>query len=434
MANESKLIPNLAKATRASIRDGYGEALVTLGEKNQNIVVLCADLTESTRAEAFRKKFPDRFIQVGVAEQNLAAVASGMAAMGKIPFISSYAIFSPGRNWEQIRTTIAYNEQNVKIVGTHAGITVGPDGATHQALEDIALTRVLPNMTVVVPCDVTEARKATLAAATIKGPVYLRFGREKIPVVTTEATSFEIGKAEVFRHGNDCAIIACGVMVYEALLAAQNLEKEDIHCTVINCHTIKPLDRKTIVNAARECNCVVTAEEHQIYGGLGSAVTELLAQTCPVPMHLIGVKDRFGQSGQADELMRAYGLTSKEIEDAVRSIVKKRKLKCEELHESETALNYNRQKLLEVPRPELFFKLKDGGVIKTIPELKKALNSMNEEVYSHHVDANKNDFAAWIRDVFHDHALAENVQTARTKTGIEKELKKVLRELYLGMQ
>ncbi|MBI4016180.1 MAG: transketolase family protein [Candidatus Aenigmarchaeota archaeon] len=430
---DSKIISNLAKAARVSIRDGYGEALVILGGKNPNVTVLCADVTESTRAEAFRKKFPDRFIQVGVAEQNLAAVASGMSAMGKIPFISSYAIFSPGRNWEQIRTTIAYNEQNVKIAGTHAGVTVGPDGATHQALEDIALMRVLPKMTVVVPCDVIEARKATIAAAKFIGPAYLRLGREKTPVVTIETTQFEIGKAEVFRHGEDCAIIACGVMVFEALLAAQNLEKEDIHCTVINCHTIKPLDRKTIIAAARDCNCVVTAEEHQVYGGLGSAVAELLSQTYLVPVHMIGVKDRFGQSGNAEELMNAYGLTFKEIEDAVRSIVRKQKMKCEELHESETALNYNRRKLLEVPRPELFFKLKDGGVIKNIPELKKAVNSMKEEVYSYHVNDGKNDFASWIRDVFNDTALAENVQTARTKSGVEKELRKVLRELYIKM-
>ena len=431
MANE--LIPDIHKAEKIPIRDGYGNALQELG-KNKNFVVLCADLTESTRAIMFKNKFPERFVEVGVAEQNLATVASGMAAMGKIPFISSYSIFSPGRNWEQIRTTIAYNEQNVKIAGTHAGITVGADGATHQALEDIAIMRVLPNMTVVVPCDAIEAKKATIAAAKINGPVYLRFGREKTPVITTDNTSFEIGKAEIFKHGDDCAIIACGLMVYEAMVAAKNLEKENIHCTVINCHTIKPLDRKTIVAAARECGCVVTAEEHQIHGGLGSAVAELLSAQYPVPVHMIGVKDRFGQSGSAEELMKAYGLTSKEIEDSVKSIVRKQKMKCEELHESETALNYNRRKLLEIPRPELYFKMKDGGVIKTIPELKKTVGSMKEEVYSHHVNAHKNDFASWIKDVFGDNALAENVQSAKTKSGVEKELQKVLRELYLGMK
>ncbi len=312
------LVKDLDKAEKIPTRNGYGEGLVFLGEKNPNVVVLCADLKESTRSQAFAERFPKRFIEVGVAEQNLATISTGMAAMGKIPFISSYAVFSPGRNWEQIRTTIAYNLQNVKIAGAHAGISVGPDGATHQALEDVAIMRALPNMTVIVPCDAIETKKATIASAYIKGPVYLRFAREKTPVITTEKTPFKIGRAEVFKEGKDIAIIAAGPLLYEALVAARELKKHRINAAVINSHTIKPLDKKTIIAVAKKTGAVVTVEEHQVTGGLGGAVAEFLSQKYPVPMRIIGVNDRFGESGAPDELLRKYGLTSDGIIKAVK--------------------------------------------------------------------------------------------------------------------
>ncbi|KKQ76974.1 MAG: hypothetical protein US99_C0053G0003 [Candidatus Daviesbacteria bacterium GW2011_GWF2_38_6] len=298
-------------------RNGYGEGLVAAGEENPNVVALC-----STRTQAFKDKFPERFIEMGVAEQNLATVASGMAAAGKVPFITSYAMFSPGRNWEQTRTTICYNDQPVKIIGSHAGISVGPDGATHQALEDMAITRVLPNMVVICPCDAIEAKKATLAIAKTKEPSYIRLSREKVPVITTENTPFEIGKAEVFNDGKDVAIIACGQMVYRSLLAAKKLEESKISVRVINCHTIKPLDNTTILKAAEDCGAIVTAEEHQVNGGLGSAVAELVSQHFPVPMKIIGVEDRFGESGEPNELLEKFGLTKDAIIKAVTSVLR----------------------------------------------------------------------------------------------------------------
>lgn len=309
---------------RAPTRQGYGEGLVIAGEKDPNVVVLCADLTDSTKSQAFREKFPDRFVEIGVAEQNLATVASGMAHVGKIPFISSYAAFSPGRNWEQVRTTISYNNNNVKIAGAHAGISVGPDGATHQMLEDIAIMRAQPNMTVIVPCDLHETRKATVAAAKFKGPVYVRFAREKTPVFTAGKTPFKIGRAEVFREGKDCVVIGCGPLVYEALLAAKDLEKKGLSVMVVNSHTVKPLDQKAILKAVKKCKCVVVAEEHQITGGLGGAVCELLAENYPVPVQRVGVKDRFGESGEPDELMKKFGLVSKDINKAVLNVIKRK--------------------------------------------------------------------------------------------------------------
>jgi transketolase len=302
-----------AKVERVATRDGFGQGLLEAGKEDPNVVALCADLTESTRVEYFKKEFPHRFVEIGVAEQNMASVASGLAAVGKIPFIASYAMFSPGRNWEQIRTTICYNDVNVKIAGAHAGVSVGPDGATHQAIEDIAIMRAIPNMTVIVPCDVHETRKATIAAAEIVGPVYVRFAREKTPVVTTAETPFEIGKAQIFRHGKDIAIIACGPLVYEALLAAHELEKEGISARVINNATVKPMDEETIVAAAEACGAVVTAEEHQVMGGMGSAVAEVLSRTHPVPIEFVGVQNRFGESGDPDELMDAFGLRASDI-------------------------------------------------------------------------------------------------------------------------
>ena len=303
-------------------RNGYGEGLVLAGQENPNVVALCADLTESTRTQSFKDKFPERFVEMGVAEQNLATVASGMAAMGKIPFITSYAMFSPGRNWEQIRTTICYNNQPVKIIGSHAGISVGPDGATHQALEDMAITRALPNMVVIAPADTIEARKATLAVAHHSQPCYIRLSREKVPVITTEQTPFEIGKAYVYFEGKDVAVIACGQMVYRALQAAKELEKHKVSVRVINCPTIKPLDKDTIIKAAEDCGAIVTVEEHQIHGGLGSAVAEVVSQNYPVPMKIIGVEDRFGESGEPNELLEKFGLTHEDIIKGVTHVLK----------------------------------------------------------------------------------------------------------------
>ena len=321
-----KLNPKLFKEDIEQVptRFGYGEGLVIAGKENPNVVALCADLTDSTRTSVFKKEFPDRFVEVGIGEQNMASLASGMAAVGKVPFISSYAMFSPGRNWEQIRTTICYNNQNVKIAGAHSGVSVGPDGATHQAIEDMAITRVVPNMVVIAPCDAIEAKKATISAARHKGPVYIRFTREKTPVMTTEETPFEIGQAEIYREGKDISIIACGPLLYEALKAAEELAKEGIEAEVINNHTIKLMDKETILKSVQKTRCVVTIEEHQAMGGMGSAVSEILSQNHPAPMEIIGVKDRFGESGEPSELLEKFGLTSKNVIEAAKKAIKRK--------------------------------------------------------------------------------------------------------------
>ncbi len=305
------------------IRKGFGEGLVLAGDKNPQVVALSADLTESAQALPFKQKFPNRFVQVGVAEQNLATAASGLATMGKIPFITSYAMFSPGRNWEQIRTTICYNNQPVKIAGSHAGVSVGPDGGTHQAIEDLALTRVLPRMIVLSPCDAIEANKATLASVDTNTPVYLRLAREKTPVMTTVDTPFEIGKAQAFWISKkpQVGIIATGALLHKALSAAQTLEKEGIEVEVMNLSTIKPLDEEAILALAKHTGKIVTVEEHQIAGGMGSAVAELLAQNFPVPMRFIGVNDEFGQSGTPAELIEHYGMGEKNIIKAIKELV-----------------------------------------------------------------------------------------------------------------
>jgi len=293
-------------------RNGYGEGLVEAGKRDKNIVALAADLTESTRTLPFAEAFPDRFVQVGITEQNMASVASGMAAMGKIPFIASYAMFSPGRNWEQIRTTIAYNESNVKIIGAHAGVSVGPDGATHQAIEDIALMRVIPNMIVIAPADVHEARKATLAAAKFDGPVYIRVGRSNTPVVTTAESPFEIGKAEVMYtksvEGASVGIVVTGTLLYNAIKAAEELEAAGVGATVLHMPTVKPLDTKALLSLAEAHTGIVTVEEHQRAGGLGSAVAEYLSEAAPTKIVRVGVDDQFGQSGEPDELIEHYGM------------------------------------------------------------------------------------------------------------------------------
>ena len=305
-------------------RDGYGKGLVELGEKDQNIVVLCGDLTESTRSQWFAEKFPERFVEVGVAEQNMMGIAAGLALSGKIPFVSSYATFNPGRNWDQLRVSVAYSQANVKVAGAHAGISVGPDGATHQALEDIAITRVLPGMTVIVPCDAIEAKKATLAIGQMRGPAYIRFGREKTAQFTTDDTLFKIGRAEIFRDGTDVAIIGSGIVIYNALLAAEELAKEGIQCMVVNNHTIKPIDRRTIALAAKKCRAVVTVEEHQINAGAGSAVIEVLAEECPVPVERVGMLDTYGESGQPFELIEKYGMGKDAIKKAVQKVLKRK--------------------------------------------------------------------------------------------------------------
>ena len=294
-------------------RDGYGDGLIDAGAKDKNVVVLTGDLADSTRVAKFGEKYPERFFEVGVAEQNLMGIAAGLAIAGKIPWVSSYATFSPGRNWDQLRVSVAYSEANVKVAGAHSGLSVGPDGATHQGMEDIAITRVLPNMTVVVPADYWETRKATAALSKFTGPVYLRFAREKTPVFTTEGAPFEVGRAEILREGRDLTIIGCGPLLYESLKAAEELDHEGISAQVINSHTIKPLDIKTISHAAAETGGVVTVEEHQVTGGLGGAVAEALGRHYPVPIEFVGMPDHFGESGEPQELLTKWGMTSREI-------------------------------------------------------------------------------------------------------------------------
>ena len=335
---QAKLVPNildLKSIEQKPTRDGFGLGLIQAADENSNVVGLCADLTESTRMEAFAKKYPQQFVQMGVAEQNLASVASGLSAVGKVPYITSYAMFSPGRNWEQIRTTICYNNQNVKIIGSHAGVSVGPDGATHQAIEDMAITRPIANMQVFAPCDMWEGKKVSYAISKVYGPCYARFTREKTPVFTTEETPFEIGKAQIFWEAKppagglssqklDVAIIACGPLVHNAILAAADLEKEGIKIRVINNVSIKPMDEAIIIQAAKDAGAIVTVEEHQVAGGMGSAVAEVLAKNYPVPLEFIGVQNRFGESGNPNELIEAFGMGVTHIKDAAKKVIKRK--------------------------------------------------------------------------------------------------------------
>lgn len=299
--------------TTESTRKGFGRGLLEAGQKDENVVALCADLTESTNMHLFAEAFPERFIEMGVAEQNLVTVGSGLAAMGKIPFVSSYAAFSPGRNWEQIRTTIALNNQPVKIIGSHAGLYTGADGATHQMLEDLVIMRAMPNMVVMAAADSIEATKMTLAMAADKRPNYMRLTRENTPVMTTEKTPFQIGRAYVYKSGADISLISTGVMTYQAMVAAASLAKDGIHAEVIHVPTIKPIDHQVILTSAEKSRHVVTIEEGQINGGLGGAVAELLGENLPTPMIRVGMNDSFGQSGQPSELLKHYGLTSSHI-------------------------------------------------------------------------------------------------------------------------
>lgn len=325
MSKEIKVVPiiaDLSKAEQVPTRNGFGDGLLEAGQANKNVLALCADLTESIRIEAFAKACPAQFVELGVAEQNMMGIAAGLALAGKIPFVASYAVFNPGRNWDQLRVSVAYSQTNVKIVGAHAGISVGPDGATHQALEDVAITRVLPDLTVVVPTDAMEAKKMVHAVVAHKGPVYMRFGRDKSPNITTVDTPFILGQANLMREGTDVTICANGQLVYEALLAAETLAKSKISVEVLAVHTVKPLDAETIVASLKKTGAVVTAEEAQITGGLGGAIAELAGESCPVPLRRVGVMDRFGESGTPGELMDKYGLRAVNIIEAVHAVIK----------------------------------------------------------------------------------------------------------------
>lgn len=315
------LVKDLISVERKATREGFGEAMIELGKRNKNVMVVTADLGESMKVDEFEKLYPSQFVQVGVAEQNMMGVSAGLALSGKVPFAVSYAVFNPGRNWDQLRVSVCYTNANVKIVGGHTGITVGPDGATHQSLEDISTTRCLPNLTLEVPADYEQAKKATLAIAVHKGPVYLRLTRPKTACFTTATTPFEIGKAQTLREGKDLTIFACGPLVYEAMLAAEELKKE-VDVEVINVHTIKPIDEEAVVRSAKKTRKVITLEDHQINGGLGSAVAEVLGERWPTKMVRMGMKDMFGESGEPGELLAKYGLDKDGVIKTIRSIIK----------------------------------------------------------------------------------------------------------------
>lgn len=321
------LVPDVfaSDVPKKAARDGFGKALLELGEKDGNVWALSADVSESSRTHWFAEKFPERFVQCGVAEQNMAGVAAGIASCGKKAFISAFAAFSPGRNFDQIRVSVCYNNSDVKIHASHAGLAVGPDGASHQILEDVALMRSLPNMSVIVPCDMEEARKATLAAAKLTTPVYIRTSRENSPVFTTAQTPFEIGKANVLRDGKDVAIFACGLQAYESLLAAEELKKHGVEAAVINLHTIKPIDRETIVKYAKKCPVLVSVEDHQVAGGMGSAIAEALCSEHPARLLMLGVPGVFGESGSAAELYKKFGLDAAGISKAVQGALREKR-------------------------------------------------------------------------------------------------------------
>lgn len=306
-------------------RDAYGNALTELGTVHQDVVVLDADLSGSTKTGKFAKKFPERFFNMGISEQDLVGTAVGLAITGKVPFASTFAVFESGRAWEQIRQSVCYPCTNVKLVASHGGITVGEDGASHQSLEDIALMRVLPNMTVIIPADAEEMRQAINAAYDYKGPVYVRAGRNKTPVIYDKDYQFKIGKAVVHHIGRDVNIIAAGIMVSSSLQAAEELKKEGIDAGVINMSTIKPIDKEAILKAAEASRAIITAEEHSVIGGLGSAVAEVLAENLPVPMMRVGIQDRFGTSGKPEELLKYFGLTPEDIKKAAKEVIKKKR-------------------------------------------------------------------------------------------------------------
>lgn len=323
-----KLNPKLfdENVEKDATRSGYGTGLIKLGDTNPNVVALCADLTDSTKVEAFAKKYSDRYFEVGVAEQNMAAIAAGLGVSGKIPFISSYATFSPGRNWEQIRTTIVYNDANAKIAGHHAGIMTGPDGATHQATEDIAITRVWPNIRVFVPCDALEGERATILAGNVMGPVYMRFTRDKTPIITTSETPFEEGKAYVYWMGENpqVSLFATGYMLYYALMAAKQLAEEGINTEVLNIASIKPLDRESVIESVKKTRAAVSVEDHQVAGGLGGLLAEIFSEQLPTPLERIGLQDIFGESGKPDELLKKYHMDTPDIITSVKKVISRK--------------------------------------------------------------------------------------------------------------
>ncbi len=306
-------------------RSGFGEGLLQAGKENPNVVALCADLSPSVRMDLFQKEFPERFVEVGIAESNMVSIASGMALSGKIPFVGSFAAFSTGRTYDQIRQSVAYSDTNVKIAGSHAGITLGEDGATHQILEDIGLMKMMPNMVVINPCDYTQAKQATIASARYKGPVYIRYGRPKVPVFLTEDTPFEIGKALMLNEGKDVSIFATGHLVWQAILAAQELEKEGISAEIINIHTIKPLDKDAILKSVKKTGCAVVCEEHLYNGGLGDSIAQALVMNYPAPVEYIGIDDKFGESGKPMQLMDKYGLNAKNIVEKAKKVIARKK-------------------------------------------------------------------------------------------------------------
>ncbi len=312
---------------QGSIRSGFGKGVVEATKQNSNIRVLCADLTDSLKLFEFKKTYPKKFYQMGICEQHMMSAAAGMAHIEKIPFVCSYAVFSPGRNWDQLRVSVCYSNHNIKIIGGHAGLTTGPDGATHQALEDIAITRVLPNLKVIVPCDEEESRKATLAIAKEQGPCYLRLSREKSLSITNKKSKFVLGEANILDEGSDVTIIGCGIMVQFALKAREELKSLGISAAVINMHTIKPLDKKTLLKYAKKTNAIVSCEEHQKIGGLGSAISEVLSEEYPTFQEFVGMSDSFGQSGQGYELLEYYNLTTKKIIEACQRVILKKKKK-----------------------------------------------------------------------------------------------------------
>jgi transketolase len=316
----------IEKIQKKANRDAFGETLLELGRENKNIVVLSGDLEDSTRAEYFKKEFPERFFNMGISEQDMVGTAAGFSTLGFIPFAASFSVFLTNRAYDFIRITICFNNLNVKLVGTHAGITVGADGATAQCLEDIAIMRVLPNMTVVCPCDANETTDATKKLAALDGPAYLRLGRNAVPIITKKSADFNIGKAKVMRKGNNIGIIACGIMVSEALHAAEVLSEEGIEAEVLNMHTLKPVDESSIKDLAKKCKAIVTAEEHQLNGGLGSIVAEVLSRNYPVPLEMVGIKDRFGESGTPEELQANYNLKYNNIVDSVKKVIKRKNI------------------------------------------------------------------------------------------------------------
>lgn len=405
---------------KISTRAGFGEGLYRAGKHNKNVVALCADLTESMKAKKFKEHYSERFFEIGVAEQNMINVAAGMALTGKIPFCLSFAAFSPSRNWEMIRNAVCYNNANVKIIGGHAGIITGPDGATHQATEDIAIMRALPNMKVIVPCDYEQTIKATLAIAYSYGPAYLRVSRPDTACFTTKDTDFTIGKADVYKDGSDATIIACGHMVHEALKSAKMLAKEKINVRVINCHTIKPLDERTIIKAAKETGCIITAEDHNTIGGLGSAVSETLSEKYPVPVLKIGIQDKFGQSGTPEELMKKYEMTASHI--AVKTVQALKMRTIGQIYEVPVITG----RISHIPE-QYYFHLNTGEKIRNLPQLAEALENMDEKTYRYHANRRKNDFSNWIRDVYHNAMLARIIKGC-TKEETAKIIKKTIKE------